>query len=139
MAARRALEKDGWKTARELAAWRGRVRAAWRSVRVTGIESQADGELRVGREFKVLATVELGPLGPQDVSVEIASGPLDTEGKLQDAVSSRMAPEGGENGVHRFAAMVPCRASGRHGFAVRVLPSHPSLVHPYDQGLISWA
>ena len=139
MAARRALEQDGWKGTRELAAWRTRVRQAWPSVRVTGVESQADGELRVGKEFKVLASVELGPLRPEDVAVEISSGPLDAEGKLQDAVSARMSPESKNGAVHRFTAMVPCRASGRHGFAVRVLPSHPALIHPYDQGLISWA
>jgi len=139
MKARGALEKDGWKGAREVAAWRAKVRSAWSSVRVLTIESQADGELKVGREFQVRANVELGSLRPDDVAVEIASGPLDTEGRLQDAVSSRMSPESQEGGVHRFTAMVPCRASGRHGFAVRVLPSHPALVHPYDEGLIAWA
>ena len=139
MAARRSLEKDGWKEAKELAAWRARVRQAWPSIRVTGVESKADGELKVGREFQVLASVELGPLRPEDVAVEIASGPLDTEGNLQDAVSARMTPESKNGAVHKFTAMVPCRASGRHGFAVRVLPHHPALIHPYDQGLISWA
>ncbi|HTF57039.1 MAG TPA: alpha-glucan family phosphorylase [Planctomycetota bacterium] len=135
----RELEAESWRGARELAAWRARVRAAWPSVRVTEVESQADGELRVGQEFRVRASVELGPLKPDDVAVEIESGPLDTEGKLQEGVSAPMAPEGAEGGVTRFAAMVPCRSSGRHGFAVRVLPSHPSLVHPYDEGLIAWA
>jgi starch phosphorylase len=139
MAARRALEKDNWKGARELAEWRARVREAWPKVRVNGIESQADGELKVGREFRVRANVDLGSLRPEDVAVEIASGPLDAEGKLQDAVSARMAPEGQNGAAHKFMAMVPCRASGRHGFAVRVLPNHPALIHPFDEGLISWA
>ena len=139
MAARRALEKDGWKGAKDLAAWRARVRAAWPSIRVMGIESQTDGELKVGREFQVRALVQLGSLQPEDVAVDIASGPLDTEGRMQEAVSSRMAPEGQNGAAHKFSAKVMCRASGRHGFAVRVLPHHPALIHPYDEGLIQWA
>jgi hypothetical protein len=58
---------------------------------------------------------------------------------MQDPVLARMKANGREGSLHRFHAMVPCRASGRHGFAVRVLPNNPSLVHPYDEGLIEWA
>ena len=105
----------------------------------TAFKPKTDGELRVGREFPVSATVELGALSPEDVNVEISSGPLDSEGRLQDAVLARMSPDGRDGKVHRFKAMVPCRASGRHGFAVRVLPSNPALVHPFDEGLIEWA
>ena len=93
----------------------------------------------MGGEFRVRAGVALGSLRVEDVSVEIASGPLDTEGRLQDPVSSRMAPDGQADGVHRFSAKVPCRASGRHGFAVRVLPHNPALIHPYAEGLIQWS
>jgi starch phosphorylase len=139
MKARRALEKDGWKGVKELANWRARLRSGWPSVRVLGIESQADGELKVGREFQVSALVELGSLRPDDVAVEIASGPLDTGGRIQDPESARMAPDGKGDGAHRFVAKVKCRASGRHGFAVRVLPSNPALIHPYAEGLIQWA
>ncbi|HEU4339902.1 MAG TPA: alpha-glucan phosphorylase, partial [Planctomycetota bacterium] len=85
------------------------------------------------------ALVQLGSLQPGDVAVDIASGPLDTEGRMQEAVSSRMAPEGQNGAAHKFTAKVMCRASGRHGFAVRVLPNHPALIHPYDEGLIQWA
>jgi len=28
--------------------------------------------------------------------------------------------------------------SGRHGFAVRILPHHPGVVHPYDGTCVPW-
>jgi starch phosphorylase len=135
----RGLERDGYQAARALAGWRTKVRQAWGSVRVTNVETEADGELRVGKEFRVRASVALGPLRPEDVAVQIYAGPLGAEGTLHNASSEPMKVEGADGVVHRFTAMVTCRASGRHGFAVRVLPNHPDLVHPFDEGLIAWA
>jgi hypothetical protein len=31
-----------------------------------------------------------------------------------------------------------CRATGQHGVAVRVLPSHPDLSNPFELGLVLW-
>jgi hypothetical protein len=33
---------------------------------------------------------------------------------------------------------IPCRSSGQHGFAVRVLPHHPDLADPFEPGLVGW-
>jgi starch phosphorylase len=37
-----------------------------------------------------------------------------------------------------FSGMIPCRASGQHGFAIRVMPKHADLVDPYEPGMILW-
>ena len=34
---------------------------------------------------------------------------------------------------------LPCAYSGRHGFALRVLPRHPDLTSPFEPRLILWA
>ncbi|MBI4565973.1 MAG: alpha-glucan family phosphorylase [Planctomycetes bacterium] len=137
---RRALEPDSYRPARELAAWRRAVRAAWKQVRVSAVDVQANGELKVGSELRVAATVELGPLKPEDVSVEIYNGSLDAQGVIQGGTAASMAVVASDgNGRHRYEALLPCRSSGRHGFAVRVLPNHPELAHPYDTGIITWA
>ena len=45
------------------------------------------------------------------------------------------APEGG---VWVFQGTIPCRASGQHGYTVRVLPRHADLASPFEPGLICW-
>jgi hypothetical protein len=42
------------------------------------------------------------------------------------------------SGVHMFVGRIDCRSSGRHGFAVRVLPGLPDLATPFEPGLIAW-
>jgi hypothetical protein len=41
-------------------------------------------------------------------------------------------------GEHWFVGSMPCRATGQHGVAVRVLPRHNDLANPYEMGLILW-
>ncbi len=47
------------------------------------------------------------------------------------------------NGTHEgkiwlFKGTIPCRSSGQHGYAVRVLPKHRDLANPFESGLIVW-
>jgi starch phosphorylase len=42
------------------------------------------------------------------------------------------------NGEHWFEGAVPCQASGRNGYAIRVVPCHEDLADRYDQGLVVW-
>jgi starch phosphorylase len=37
-----------------------------------------------------------------------------------------------------LAGTIPCRSSGQHGFAIRVLPRHRDLANPFQTGLVCW-
>ena len=54
------LAADGFAKARELAAWKDRVRKAWRDVRVTSVQEEGERELPVGTGLPVTARVHLG-------------------------------------------------------------------------------
>jgi starch phosphorylase len=41
-------------------------------------------------------------------------------------------------GTYIFAGAISCRTSGRHGYALRILPSHEDLGNPFDMGLVLW-
>jgi starch phosphorylase len=135
-----ALESQEFQVGKSLAAWRSKIRSGWSRVAVRDVKAHLNGELKVGGEFRVHATVDLGSLKPDDVSVEVYAGSLDAAGQIREGVTSKMVvAETPSDGTHLYAAMLPCRSSGRHGFAVRVLPKHQDLVHPYDSGIIAWA
>jgi len=42
------------------------------------------------------------------------------------------------SGTYLFAGAITCRTSGRHGYAVRVLPKHEDLDNPFEMNLILW-
>ncbi len=64
------LTADGCAKARSLAAWKDRVRKAWRDVRVTSVEEHGVADLPVGTELPVVARVHLGRLEPSEVAVQ---------------------------------------------------------------------
>ena len=41
-------------------------------------------------------------------------------------------------GRHLYTGRIECCTSGRHGFAVRVLPGYPDMATPFEPGLITW-
>jgi starch phosphorylase len=135
----KALIAEGGRRARELAAWKARVAAAWDGVRVDSVEGGAKDGIQVGEAFEVRARVGLNGLEPQDVAVELYLGEVDPEGDLvgRDLVEMRAVESDG--GIHTFAATGAYGRSGRQGFTVRVLPSHPDLTTSFLPGLVRWA
>jgi starch phosphorylase len=126
--------------AKALTAWKERVREAWPSVAVTGIDLQSLEEVAVGEPVRVAATVRLGPLEPGDVAVELYHGPTAGGHEIERGKIVRMKPgERGSDGVWRFTGAIATDESGAHAFAVRVVPYNDAMSHPYETSLIRWA
>ncbi len=85
------LARDGYSRARELAAWKTRVRAAWPGVRVEWVE--ADGiTMDLGAKRQVEAVVVLGSLIPSDVVVQLIHGAVGGNDELTQAEAVEMTP-----------------------------------------------
>ena len=130
---------EDYKKAKDLAHWKRKIRTNWRAVKLVGIESDGVLELPTGSSLEVRAQVELGKLSPDDVSVEIYHGNIDHTGEIVDGHPTRMSPSGGQGSVYRFKGEVPAKGSGLHGYALRVLPTHPELIYPIEMGLLLWS
>ncbi|MGH3433669.1 MAG: alpha-glucan family phosphorylase, partial [Thermocrispum sp.] len=128
-----ALAAGGFAGARELAAYRARLDAAWPQVRVVDSVLDADGlELVVGADVRVLATVELAGLRPEDVEVQAVLGRLGDTDELRDVVTAPMTP----NGAGGFTASLSLPRAGAVGYTVRVLPRHDMLATPAELGKV---
>jgi starch phosphorylase len=146
------LTGKGMKKAKDLAAWKTNVTNGWYelSIKDVGVEiGNSEGaseidvknpQLKVGSKLKVSALVKLGRLKPDDVSVELYHGPLDTRGNIVNGSVIKMKHQGssGNNNEHWFSGLTPCFESGRRGVAVRVVPQHPDLNNPHELGLVLW-
>jgi len=134
----RALNSD-YAGARELAAWKQRVRGAWPGVRVEHVESSGVGDApEVGVTMHVRAFVALGELGPDDVEVQVVAGRATGEDQIEDSAVTPMAPqESYEGGRHRYDAEVTLDRSGAFGYTVRVVPRHANLGSVAELGLVA--
>ncbi len=132
------LSADGFARARVLNAWKANLYRHWHEVEVVGVETDARGDLPVGAELEVRASVRLGHLTPEDVSVETYAGALDPSQEITGGRATPMTFVRVEKGLSLFVGRVRCDSSGRRGYTVRVLPRHEDLAHPFEPRLIVW-
>ena len=128
--------------ARELAAYRQRVREAWPGVAITDVDGTGlpDTPL-IGSELTLTATVKLAGLRPEDVVVQAVlgrvTGTVDTLGDPSYHAMSYVGPA--EGGTEIFATTTPLSLSGSVGYTVRVLPHHRLLASDSELRLVSLA
>ncbi|WP_344201951.1 alpha-glucan family phosphorylase [Pseudolysinimonas kribbensis] len=136
--AQAAISASGYTPARELAAWKQRVTAAWPQVHVTHVESGGvDATPQVGEQLHVRAYVALGELTPGDVSVELVSGHAREDDDLAGVRHLPLAFETMSDGASVYAGSITLERPGAFGYTVRVVPTHPLLASPAELGLIA--
>jgi starch phosphorylase len=112
--------------ARELAAYRRRVEAAWPKIDITDVDSTGLPDTPVlGSKLTLTATVQLAGLAPD---------------MLLDPVTVEMSYAGtAEAGNQVFSTTTPLPLAGAVGYTVRVLPHHPMLAASNELGLVTLA
>ena len=111
----------------------------WYTYLATVGEADTQKEFSVGTELPVKALVGLGSLTSQDVQVEIFYGLVDSNQNLYDSRVMVITPGNvTKSGRVNFSGAISCQATGNFGFTIRVLPSHPDLVQPFETNLITW-
>jgi starch phosphorylase len=123
--------------ARELAAWKQKVRAAWPQIRVDHVELQGLGDVpQLGTTVGIRAFAALGDLAPSDICVEVLHGRVDTNDEITDPVRATLSlAETYEGNRHRYEGELKLDRTGPFGYTVRVVPNHPGLASVAELGL----
>jgi starch phosphorylase len=134
------LTANNLEAARSLAAWRRALVRGWPQVRVHSVEADGADPMHVGGALQVQAKVNLGPLSPDDVQVQLFHGRVDNMGEIPKPSTVPMGTNGRppEGTTWVFQGAIPCRFSGQHGYTVRILPRHADLANPFEPGLVCW-
>lgn len=134
------LVENQFERGKSLTAWRQRITDLWGQVSIKDVEKQICGsEIHLGDIFTVLVHVSLGQLTPNDVVVEVLSGRLDSQDQFESHALFQTDFAGKDgSGFDLFKIDIPCRESGRHGFVVRVRPSHPDLIRKFSIQHVTW-
>jgi starch phosphorylase len=137
-----ALGRDAGAGARELAAWKKRVLAAWPGVSVH-FAGTLSGAIKAGDPFALEVAVELKGLGAEDVVVECLIGRDSDVGGFIPAASIALQPKCvAPDGEMLFGADLQARGGlpleGFCQFRVRVYPFHQLLAHRFECGCMLW-
>jgi starch phosphorylase len=136
----REMSAADFAAARELAAWRRKVTAAWPAVRVVHVEAAGAGDTpELGATLHLRAEVLLGGLAPDDVMVESCHGRVDEVDQLHNPQCTEMDVVGEADGTYRFEGFIPLKRAGAFGYTVRILPRHRLLSSSAELGLVATA
>ncbi len=118
--------------------WLINIKTVWSSIQIKRVKISTES-LTVGESLSLEAVIDLGELSASDVTVQLYSGKLDTNGMIVDGEVVEMTAGKKANGVYPFTGQMTYLSSGERGVSVRVLPSNPNLTDPLLTGLILWA
>ena len=135
----RNMAEKAFAPAKDLASYLDRVRREWSKLSISEIHTDAAPIMQRGDTVNVTARVELAGLAPEDVAVELYHGGISSQGDIVNPERQEMACAKRLDQSWSYHVAVTCSKTGQHGYAVRILPKHPDLVHPFLPGLVRWA
>jgi starch phosphorylase len=136
----RRILKDDYAESKSLAAYLNKLRGAWDSIKILRLNSNVKPVMQRGDSLTVTAAIELGPLVPEELTVELYHGAISAQSRdINNARRAEMRPVGRDGDLYLFQVKVECTDTGWQGHTVRILPKHQALIHPYRTGLIKWA
>jgi starch phosphorylase len=132
--------EGNYATARSLAEWKKRVRAAWPHVQLRAVNLPQPATA-FGERVRFEVAMKLNGLKPEDVAVElIVANTLREMATQRAAQSYAFTPQGERdaNGEHHFALEISPELCGKLEYRIRAYPTHPAQSHRFEMGLMKW-
>ena len=131
-----AMTADSGRPAKDLAAWKQHVTAAWPGVAVRLLDESSDlDDGAAGQECSVVVDLDAGGLDRSEIVVQLLHGQLLADGSFDETLLQVVPMSADDDGRFR-TSFTPDRA-GKWGVAARAMPTHPSLHSPFDTGLVT--
>lgn len=141
-ARKREITEGGYKLAREIAAWKRKVSAAWDQVRIVDVQRvKIDKEaVSVGEKYHFEVKLDVANLRGEDIGVEMVIAQQIVGGEAVNVLRTiPLARTGTEGQLVTYALDYTPDETGTFDVALRVFPSNGHLPHRMDFALVKWA
>ncbi|MFV8816915.1 alpha-glucan family phosphorylase [Haliea sp. E17] len=134
---RQKLEANDAALAKELAAWKLKVRAAWPQV---SMELLVQPPLVVHTDGQIMLRVRalLDGLAADDVRLECLLGRQDESGAFSVELTSELSPLEKEGDYQIFGLDMDPQLAGLQYYQLRMYPYNPAQSHPFELGAMIW-
>jgi len=131
-------QQEAYAGAREIAAWKAKVRAAWDKIAIRR-HDHASRRIHFGESIKVEVAVNLNGLAPSDIVVELLLGKpgQGDEDRIRSYHLDHVGPlaHGPE---HLFTLALTPELCGKLDYRIRAYPHHELLTHRFEMGMMRW-
>ena len=135
-----SIVADDYATARELAAWKKRLRHEWKNVEVVSVvaPNSAIDNVTLGNEFNAEVVLNIGDLKAEEIGVEVLFATVDAKGKYHIQERYDFTPVECADGVAKYTAAINPDRSGLYQVAGRIYAKNSLLPHRQDFELVRW-
>jgi starch phosphorylase len=134
------LASKGGEKAVALSRWKDAIRKDWSAVEVRDVRTEIAGSnVQVGDRIVVNATVHLGAVSPENVTVQAYYGEESNNRIVSPMTRDLELSSNLSGGCYVYRGFVEAKDSGSYGLSVRVIPTHPNLTQTHEMRLIAWA
>ena len=143
LAARKGLiVENNYLMARQIAAWKRKVSAAWDNIAILDIKrAEIESEaMYVGKKYHFELTIDLAGLNKEDIGAELVVATQIEAGQAANVVETRRLEVVAEQGnTVTLALDYAPEQTGMFDVALRIFPSNDKLEHRMDFALVKWA
>ena len=134
-----AVKAKDFAQARELAAWKTRVRREWENVRlVSRSEPATSYDLTLATPYHAEMELQMGSLTPEEVGLEVVFAQQDVHGKLHIVEVQDFKVDSFKDGVAKYSVDVLPEKTGAYMVGARCFAKHPLLAHRQSFECVKW-
>ena len=134
-----AVKADDFAQARELAAWKTRVRREWENVRlVSRSEPATSYDLTLATPYHAEMELQMGSLTPDEVGLEVVFAQQDVHGKLHIVEVQEFKVDSFKDGLAKYSVHVLPEKTGAYMVGARCFAKHPLLAHRQSFECVKW-
>lgn len=132
--------KDDYALAREIAAWKKRLRREWKNIEVVcaTMPSENVNNIALGTAFRAEVVLNIGDLVPEEIGVEVLFTLVDNKGRYHIKERFNFSPVEYNDGIAKYSANFTPERSGLYQVAARIYAKNPALPHRQDFELVKW-
>ncbi len=128
-------KKDNYEKTKQFTEWLKRIINSWQNVKVLNIQDNIQGTYSLGDKIEIKAQVSIDKLSPEDVSVQLYWGYLDSKNRIYEPKIKEMNLTDLQNMV--YSGEIEVDRVGHCGYVVRILPKFKGEII-YRPNLIKW-
>ncbi len=136
----KAMRKDNYSLARELAEWKLKAPMRFSSIRLIDVSFEGihGDTINVGEPFTINLRIDPGKLEPDEILAELVIGKISGDDFMTQPDSVPLVRDGVQDHIITYSGQYNVKSSGRFSYGIRIIPYNKNLSSKQELGMALW-